>query len=64
MLHDSSQGLWRNEAIAELDDVLDFAPVNRTAIKAHPKPSSRADVSRKVIALRVHACAIDVLSQC
>ena len=64
LLHDRSEGLWRNKAIAEFNYVLDFVPVYCTRIKPHAKPSSRPDVSRKVIALRLRAHAIDVFSQC
>jgi len=64
LLHDRSEGLWRNKAIAEFNYVLDFVPVYCTRIKPHAKPSSRPDVSRKVVALRLRAHAIDVFSQC
>jgi hypothetical protein len=64
LLHDRNEGLWRNKTIAEFNDVLDFVPLYCTRIKPHAKPSSRPDVSRKIVALRLRTRAIDVFSQC
>jgi hypothetical protein len=57
------QCLWRCQTVAEFEDVLNLAPIDRASIEPQAEPTSGANIGRKIEVLRVTARTVDVLAQ-